>query len=152
MVTLLSMVICLTHLSMDLVLLDTQEEQPLMLLDQAQELASVVLMLSPMVSMDLFITVCLLTLSEELTKSMPVVDTLSNMCPWAREVPNLLSRTMAIPMLLPMLLFHLQLTEFTSSILVQDTPSNTFPGLCLFTGEVTRIIQNHIFKGNLLHL
>merc|ERR1719186_2392270 len=117
----LSMVICLMHLSMDLVLLDTQEEQPLMLLDQAQELASVVLMLSPTVSMDLFITVCLLTLSEELTKSMPVVETLSNMCPWAREVPNLLSRTMAIHMLMPMLLFHLQLTEFTSSILVQDT-------------------------------
>merc|ERR1712106_814987 len=70
----LSMVICLMHLSMDLVLLDTQEEQPLMLLDQAQELASVVLMLSPMVSMDLFITVCLLT--EELTRSMLVVDTL----------------------------------------------------------------------------
>merc|ERR1712106_1104975 len=85
---------------------------------------------------------------------MQVVDTLSNMCPWAREVPipNLLSRTMAIPMLLPMLLFHLQLTEFTSSILVQDTPSNTFPELCLLTNEVTRINQNHIFKGNLLHL
>ena len=115
----LSMVICLMHLSMDLVLLDTQEEQPPMLLDQAQELASVVLMLSPMVSMDLFITVCLLTLSEELTRSMPVVDTLSNMCPWAKEVPNLLSRT--IPMLLPMLLFHLQPKEFTSSILVRDT-------------------------------
>merc|ERR1719186_1687784 len=91
----LSMVICLMHLSMDLVLLDTQEEQPPMLLDQAQELASVVLMLSPMDSMAF--TVCLLTLSEELTKFMPV----------------------------------------------QDTPSNTFPGLCLFTGEVTRIIQNH---------
>merc|ERR1712106_1006154 len=103
MVILLSMVICLMHVSMDLVLLDTQEEQPPMLLDQAQELASVVLMLNHMVSMDLFITVCLLTLSEELTRSMPVVDTLSNMCPWAKEVPNLLSRT--IPMLLPMLLF-----------------------------------------------
>merc|ERR1740128_1286743 len=76
----LSMVICLMHLSMDLVLLDTQEEQPPMLLDQAQELASVVLMLSPMDSMAF--TVCLLTLSEELTRSMLVVDTLSNMCPW----------------------------------------------------------------------
>merc|ERR1719508_643051 len=95
MVTLLSMVICLTHLSMDLVLLDTQEEQPLMLLDQAQELASVVLMLSPMDSMDLFVMVCLLILSEELTRSMLVADTLSNMCPWAREVPNFLSRSMA---------------------------------------------------------
>merc|ERR1719186_851145 len=134
----LSMVICLMHLSMDLVLLDTQEEQPPMLLDQAQELASVVRMLSPMDSMAF--TVCLLTLSEELTKFMPVVDTLSNMCPWAREVPipNLLSRTMAIPMLLLMLLFHLQPMEFTSSIPVQDTPSNAFPGLCLFTNNKSK--------------
>merc|ERR1719427_137020 len=73
MVILLSMVICLMHVSMDLVLLDTQEEQPPMLLDQAQELASVVLMLSPMDSMGLFLTVCLLTQSAESTRSMPVV-------------------------------------------------------------------------------
>merc|ERR1719233_359881 len=87
----LSMGMCLTQLPLDLVLLDTQEEPPPMLPDQALVLESAVLHQSQNRSTcSLLTTLCQHTLSEDLANYMLGEVTHFSTMPWGNKMLLLL--------------------------------------------------------------